>query len=80
MATQLPIGTGEVRDMANPQLENPKPIDSDPEPEEIARLAYHYWKQRGCPDGTPEEDWFRAEEEIERRRAAAVARTVSSAA
>jgi hypothetical protein len=29
--------------------------------EEIARLAYAYWVERGCPDGSPEEDWFRAE-------------------
>ena len=37
---------------------------TDPEHEEIACLAYQNWQQRGCPIGTPEEDWFRAEEEI----------------
>jgi uncharacterized protein YjbJ (UPF0337 family) len=36
----------------------------DSEYEEIACLAYQNWQQRGCPIGTPEEDWFRAEEEI----------------
>ncbi len=35
-----------------------------PEHEEIARLAYENWQQRGCPIGTSEEDWFRAEEQI----------------
>jgi uncharacterized protein YjbJ (UPF0337 family) len=35
-----------------------------PQHEDIARLAYQIWQQRGCPIGTPEEDWFRAEEEI----------------
>ena len=37
------------------------------EHEEIARLAYSFWEQRGCPQGSPEEDWFRAEEEIRRQ-------------
>ncbi len=32
--------------------------------EEIARLAYSYWENRGCQGGSPEEDWFRAEEEL----------------
>ena len=35
----------------------------------IARLAYAYWEARGRPHGSPEEDWFRAEEEIRRRKA-----------
>ena len=30
----------------------------------IAVLAYEFWQQRGCPNGTPEQDWFRAEHEI----------------
>jgi len=30
----------------------------------IAQLAYSFWQQRGCPHGSPEEDWFRAEREI----------------
>ena len=32
--------------------------------EEIAALAYEYWIQRGCPIGSPEVDWFRAEEQL----------------
>ena len=32
--------------------------------EKVARLAYTYWEQRGCQGGSPEEDWFRAEQEI----------------
>lgn len=30
--------------------------------EEIAALAYSLWQSRGCPEGTPDEDWFNAEE------------------
>jgi len=29
---------------------------------EISKLAYSLWCQRGCPDGTPEVDWFMAEQ------------------
>jgi Protein of unknown function (DUF2934) len=38
---------------------------SEPEnQQEIAALAYEFWQARGCPEGTPEEDWYRAEQEI----------------
>jgi len=32
--------------------------------EQIAKLAYTLWQQRGSPEGSPEEDWFRAEEKL----------------
>jgi hypothetical protein len=32
--------------------------------EQIAALAYSLWEQRGRVEGNPEEDWFRAEEEL----------------
>ena len=40
--------------------------------EEIARRAYFYWKARGCPVGSPEEDWYRAEQELQTRIASAI--------
>ena len=36
--------------------------------EEIAELAYSYYEARGFQGGSPWEDWFRAEEELKRRR------------
>jgi hypothetical protein len=36
-------------------------------PEEIAALAYTLWQARGCPYGSPEEDWSRAESELRAR-------------
>ncbi len=42
---------------------------------EIAALAYELWRARGCPDGSPEEDWFYAAEELR-----SAARSTSSAA
>ena len=34
---------------------------------EIAALAHQLWVARGCPQGSPDEDWFRAAEELRRR-------------
>jgi Protein of unknown function (DUF2934) len=31
---------------------------------EISKLAYTLWCQRGCPEGSPEVDWFRAEQKF----------------
>ena len=37
--------------------------------EAIARLAYIYWEERGCPNDSPDEDWLRAEGELRNRLA-----------
>ena len=34
------------------------------DPVAIARLAYSYWEARGYTNGSPEEDWLRAEQEL----------------
>ena len=41
----------------------------------IGRLAYFYWEERGCPNDSPDEDWFRAEAEVRRRLDAAASHT-----
>jgi hypothetical protein len=33
----------------------------------IRALAYEYWLARGCPLGSPEVDWLRAEQELRSR-------------
>ncbi len=35
---------------------------------EIEELAYYYWLERGGQGGSPEDDWFRAEQELRRQR------------
>jgi hypothetical protein len=35
---------------------------------EIAQLAYSYWEARGCANGSAEEDWVRAEQELKALR------------
>lgn len=43
---------------------------------EIARLAYHLWQSRGCPEGSPEVDWLQAEQQLSERIEASRPRTV----
>jgi hypothetical protein len=45
---------------------------SDPGQQQIAQLAYFYWHARGCPEGSPEQDWIQAEAAL-RKPAARVA-------
>ena len=35
--------------------------------QDIAALAYELWKARGCPVGSPEQDWFSAVEQLHSR-------------
>jgi hypothetical protein len=50
-----------VRNLSDGAQEGTAPRVKD---EQVAILAYSYWQQRGCPDGCPEEDWFRAEKQL----------------
>lgn len=58
----------------NPRLETNQEIEIGDTPfstrEEITRLAYVYWEERGKPLGSDEEDWFRAEWELQVRQGA----------
>ena len=49
-----------VREM----LDRPHGYPPIPNQREIADLARALWKARGCPDGSPEEDWYRAEQKL----------------
>jgi hypothetical protein len=50
---------------------------AQPEPthDDIAKLAYHLWEERGAPIGSPEVDWERAEHELSTASAPAAATT-----
>ena len=57
----------------DPKMAKPEP-QATPEPgqsdvpslarDETAARAYELWCERGCPAGSPQVDWFRAEEEL----------------
>jgi hypothetical protein len=51
--------------MATPKLKRQEPLQSaqaEPTHEQIAPLAYALWQERGCPHGSPEMDWLKAEQ------------------
>ena len=35
--------------------------------QDIANIAYQRWLDRGCPEGSAEEDWYEAERELKSR-------------
>jgi hypothetical protein len=39
----------------------PAPSKIVSEENDLAKTAYYRWLDRGCPDGTADEDWFEAE-------------------
>jgi hypothetical protein len=52
----------------SPQDATQKVISEPVNQGEISALAYELWIQRGCPVGSPEVDWFGAEEELKGRK------------
>lgn len=44
---------------------NGKPVNGTTVPhEEVAKLAHRFWAERGHQNGRPEDDWYRAEQEL----------------
>jgi hypothetical protein len=35
---------------------------------DVEDMAYQLWQQRGCPEGSPEEDWFAAEQMLRMKK------------
>jgi hypothetical protein len=58
-----PVAPLAINSVENPE-ENGK-LDQG----EIADLAYRRWVERGCPQGSADEDWFEAERELRSRGA-----------
>jgi len=50
------------------------------DPHLIERRAYILWEARGCPIGTPEVDWLRAERELSESEYAPYAQAARNAA
>lgn len=66
-----------VEETSTPVLEAPPAVTPQAElpvvtADEIAERAYAYWVQRGCPMGSPDQDWLRAEHDLYQMRAALV--------
>lgn len=54
--------------MKTTNLEIEKTLEEETERARTAELAYQFWEERGCPIGSPEEDWYRAEQEMRAQR------------
>ena len=65
--TQTIMPTATRRKQEQPKIINHNPDVLDPE--EIARLAHSYWESRDGIGGSPEDDWYRAVEELHEREA-----------
>jgi len=59
-----PRGSTGVDQTATTRLEG----GAGPTDDEIATRAYRCWHERGCPAGSPEVDWERAEQELRSER------------
>lgn len=55
------------------------PAATGPDDTKIAALAYQLWLERGCPLGSAEEDWFRAEAMLKSNRVEPVRVVAASA-
>src|SRR5258708_2179932 len=69
VSAAIPRGKGIVmlRDTAHessPRSASPEATNVDPDHNGIAALAYQLWVLRARTIGSPEVDWFRAEEEL----------------
>jgi Protein of unknown function (DUF2934) len=62
-SADAPNGTAKRRKPAA-KKETPAVTAPAPTREEIARLAEKFWAERGWPEGSPEQDWLRAEKEL----------------
>ena len=67
MSTHMIATPGSVqRDLKKTSGERPRsdPGSSAATYEKIAQLAYSLWEQRGCLQGSAEEDWVEAERRL----------------
>jgi hypothetical protein len=52
-----------VASASSAQMESPESLPiARFDSEEIAKLAYRLWVERGMPEGSPEKDWYRAQQ------------------
>jgi hypothetical protein len=63
--TELVAAGGAAVAILEDPVEEAAPTFSSPGHEQIAQLAYSYWQARGCPDGSAEKDWLRAEADLQ---------------
>jgi hypothetical protein len=58
-------GSGSVTEISSQSARIGRPGPENQE--EIVALAHALWQARGCPIGSPEEDWFQAQRALAER-------------
>jgi hypothetical protein len=48
--------------------------NQNPSQQDIAKLAYALWEERGMPEGSAEEDWIEAERQLRGERPSPLSR------
>lgn len=63
MARQQTKVTAQTKTSSTVRFET-RPTMPEPDLSSVAALAYRLWQARGCPEGSPEIDWFQAEAQL----------------
>ena len=50
-----------------------QPLPRKTRMDRVQSLAYQLWQGRGCPFGSPDDDWFQAEKALDTRPSGAAA-------
>jgi hypothetical protein len=56
----------QITEEINRAIRSTERTSVEPEPAEVEALAYQLWLERGCPIGSDQDDWYRAEEQLRR--------------
>ena len=74
MTKQPAENTNATREEIEAARARATPIARDPNviTQKVAKIAYQCWRDRGGVGGSPEEDWFRAEQIVRNRLNAAL--------
>ena len=57
-------GSSSGMSMTGPGMSTMEMTDMESRRQQIAMLAYSLWQARGCPEGSSEQDWLQAEQQI----------------
>ena len=57
-------GNDDIEAIQPNRLEGRSVDNTEPSNEEISQRAFQLWEERGRPEGSQDEDWFRAENEL----------------
>ena len=66
--SKLAVGSAAMSNTPTESAADAAALDRDCSQDQVAVLAYQMWQARGCPIGSDQEDWFRAEDELKNRK------------